>query len=536
MREARLVGLSPDGRFLVVATANGEELAVAADDRLRAAMRGDRSRLGQLEIEMDSALSPREIQSRIRSGESLEEVGRVAGIPLDRVERFAAPVLAERDHIARMAMASSVRRRGETATHRNLQVALTERLRGRGVDVDTVDWNSHRLEDGRWAVTADYRSGEAHRQAEFFFDVPGRFSVAANDDARWILGEHSPAKGPQPGRRRPSGEPEDGEDTEPTLDLSDELALVRVVQDDPAPPATAGQARSTAADEGVDPSDPPLASVQELHPSEPVASPDGAAEASGTAGDADDASDAGGAERPSKPVKPVEPAKPAKPPKPTELDKLYGMLGDGDPENQAREYRGLSDATAVPDTVAGGWEPAIVVSYPVEPSLADDQPAEGADADVPGPDASQDPALSPAPGSRRARVRRPRRSGTDAPGPPERIVSAEDRQDEADAFAEEHGGVDLEPAVRSTASDLSSAPVVTEPPPDSAPPEAPTSEPQTPQAPTPEPQTPEPQTPEPQTPEPPATQEPPAPKPVRRKRASVPSWDEIVFGGPRSSS
>ena len=25
-----------------------------------------------------------------------------------------------------------------------------------------------------------------------------------------------------------------------------------------------------------------------------------------------------------------------------------------------------------------------------------------------------------------------------------------------------------------------------------------------------------------------------APKPVRRKRASVPSWDEIVFGGPKS--
>ena len=60
------------------------------------------------------------------------------------------------------------------------------------------------MEDGRWAVTADYLSGEAPRQALFLYDVRGRFSVAGNDDARWILGEQSPGRGPQPGRRRPA--------------------------------------------------------------------------------------------------------------------------------------------------------------------------------------------------------------------------------------------------------------------------------------------------------------------------------------------
>ena len=40
---------------------------------------------------MKTSLSPRDIQTRIRAGESLEDVGRMAGIPLDRVERFAAP-------------------------------------------------------------------------------------------------------------------------------------------------------------------------------------------------------------------------------------------------------------------------------------------------------------------------------------------------------------------------------------------------------------------------------------------------------------
>ena len=35
MRTARLVGLSPDGRSLIVATENGEELAIPVDARLR---------------------------------------------------------------------------------------------------------------------------------------------------------------------------------------------------------------------------------------------------------------------------------------------------------------------------------------------------------------------------------------------------------------------------------------------------------------------------------------------------------------------
>ena len=159
---------------------------------------------------MDSSLTPRDIQTRIRSGATLEDVTRVAGIPMDRVERFAAPVLAEREHVAATAMSSSVRRRGETSGHRSLRITVTERLLGRGIDIDTVAWDSYRLEDGRWAVTADYRSGEAGRHASFVYDAQARFSVAGNDEARWLLGEHSAAKGPQPGRRRPTALPAGG--------------------------------------------------------------------------------------------------------------------------------------------------------------------------------------------------------------------------------------------------------------------------------------------------------------------------------------
>jgi hypothetical protein len=388
MRAARLVGLSPNGKYVIVVTDSGEELAIAADDRLRAALRGDRPRLGQLEIEMESALGPREIQTRIRAGESVEDVARAAGIPTDRVERFAGPVIAEREHIAQQAMKASVRRRGETAAHRNLRGVVSERLGSRGVDVDAVAWDSFRMSDGRWAVTATYASGEAERQAHFLYDAQGRFSVAGNDDAAWILGDSSASHGPQPGRQRPTPEESsEGDDFEPTLDLSDELALVRAVQDQPdnAVPVTTG------------PEDP------------------GAAEDSARAEEAASVGHSAG---------------------PTDVS---GPSDSGGP----------TDASAVPETplrvVQGGWEPAIMVDYPVEPGPAEEP--------------------------------------TDEPGPPDPPTSIEDRRDEAHQFEDEH-----ELALHEIPAEAKTGP-----------------------------------SPEPNVPA----------KPGRRKRASVPSWDEIMFGGPK---
>ena len=385
MRTARLVGLSLDGKSLIVATDDGEELQIAADDRLRAAIRGDRPRLGQLEIEMKTSLSPRDIQTRIRAGESLEDVTRLAGIPLDRVERFAAPVLAEREHIAAVAMSASVRRRGETSGHRSLRITVTERLVTRGVDIDTVRWDSYRLDDGRWAVTADYTSGADSRHACFTYDPRSRFSVAANDEARRLLGESS--TGPQPFGRRPNVSASAGEDTEPTVDLSDELALVRATRE----PAST-RPRQDEADE-------PTVAVPRL-------------------------------------LRPV-----------ADLPPQLG--GDGFSEDSVRVYSGLSDATAVPETgPATGWEPALVVNYPVEPSQqVDGEPPAG----------PEDPPVSP---ELPAEV-----PGTDEQ-PPEIEVPT------LPGTEPEEGPTELDQDRRTG----------------------------------------------------------------RRKRATVPSWDEIMFGGPKRSS
>jgi hypothetical protein len=184
-----------------------------------------------LEIRMDSALTPREIQARIRAGEPLAEVARAAGMAVDWVEPYAAPVLAEREFIAAQAQSHPVRRGAETIAHRTLAQVVEDRLASRRVDPQTVVWDAWKIEARRWVVRVDYDSGKAHREARFIYDASGRFSTAENDDARWLLGLHSASHGPQPGRRRRE------EEAEPTVGLNDELALVRVVQPRAGEPA-----------------------------------------------------------------------------------------------------------------------------------------------------------------------------------------------------------------------------------------------------------------------------------------------------------
>lgn len=189
MPELRVVAVSNDGTRLVLKAADATEYTLPIDERLRAAVRGDRPRLGQIEIEVESHLRPRDIQARIRAGASAEEVAQLAGIPVDRVRRFEGPVLAERAFMAERARKTPVRRPGENAAGPQLGEAVQERLLLRGVEKDTVQWDSWRRDDGTWEVLLVYLvAGEPH-SASWTYDPPRRLVQAVDDEARSLIGE-----------------------------------------------------------------------------------------------------------------------------------------------------------------------------------------------------------------------------------------------------------------------------------------------------------------------------------------------------------
>ncbi|WP_151082536.1 septation protein SepH [Nocardioides cynanchi] len=192
-----LTGLSEDGRQLLFVSDEGVEFTADLDARLRAALQarqgGDQARQGQLEMQMDSTLRPRDIQARIRAGETPETVAQVAGTSVDKVMPYAAPVLAERAHVAQRAQRASIRRPpgdGPAAgSGRTLGEAVGSHLRGRNVDPDSITWDAWRREDGRWTLTGAYAAGGRVGAAHFSFDAPGNYVVADDDDAHWLLGE-----------------------------------------------------------------------------------------------------------------------------------------------------------------------------------------------------------------------------------------------------------------------------------------------------------------------------------------------------------
>lgn len=205
MQDLTLVGLTEDKSKLVLGGDSGEEYTLTVDARLLAALRGDHARFGQLEIQMESALRPRDIQARIRAGESPDTVAAAAQTTVEKIMGYATPVLAERAHIADRAQRSSVRRKAGEGPARLLGDAVAERLGSRNVDPASVSWDAWRRTDGRWTLVADYRSGDSARHAEFLYDAPGRYVVAEDEEARWLVGEATAVKGPQPraaGQRR----------------------------------------------------------------------------------------------------------------------------------------------------------------------------------------------------------------------------------------------------------------------------------------------------------------------------------------------
>jgi hypothetical protein len=183
--ELRVMAVTGDGDRLVLRAPDGQEFFLAIDDRLRAAVRGDRARLGQIEIELDAQLRPRDIQARIRSGQTAEQVADLAGIPLERVRRFEGPVLAERAFMAERAQNTQVRRAGETHGPK-LGDVVRERLAQREPDHDSAQWDSWRREDGMWTVRLAFRIGGLPYEATWAFDPPRRLVTPADDEARLL--------------------------------------------------------------------------------------------------------------------------------------------------------------------------------------------------------------------------------------------------------------------------------------------------------------------------------------------------------------
>src|SRR3954471_236685 len=143
MRPVRFVALSEDGHAFVLADEVGRLLALPIDDRVNAALKPERAGGTATGTatgpDTEASLSPRDIQARIRSGESAEDVARIAGVPVDRVLRYAGPVLQERAMLAQHARRARLKG-AEKPTP--LAEVVNGRLSQHGIDTEKISWDA----------------------------------------------------------------------------------------------------------------------------------------------------------------------------------------------------------------------------------------------------------------------------------------------------------------------------------------------------------------------------------------------------------
>ncbi len=237
MHDLRLIGVDDDGGHLLLADVSGTRFRVPLDESLRAAARRDRPRMGQLLIEIQGGVRPRDIQAMVRAGLTAHEVAERSGWTIDKIQKYEGPILAEREYVAGLGQAVRLRRRTSSGPTVTLAQRVLDRLTDRGVPVDSVEWDAWRREGPDWTVTVTFTAGGRQRRATWSFDVPSRSVQAKDDEARW-LSEDEPAAAP------PAGEV-------PVYDVEadgglDAAAVARARSDSPVDLVTAMRERTTA--------------------------------------------------------------------------------------------------------------------------------------------------------------------------------------------------------------------------------------------------------------------------------------------------
>lgn len=220
MRDLHVLTVAENGTRLVLADSSGEQFSLPLDERLRAALRTEARRAQPRSTARTVEPTPREIQAHVRAGASAEEVAGMAGVAMDRVMRFAAPVLDERAHMARRARGVLLRNESmlELGT---LEEVVMGALAARSAD-DTISWDAWRREDGRWIVSCSWTQDHESHVARWVLDASAGSATPLDDDARALAGlptqdaaiSHSKGQArlavvPNPGSEEPS-QPTDG--------------------------------------------------------------------------------------------------------------------------------------------------------------------------------------------------------------------------------------------------------------------------------------------------------------------------------------
>src|SRR5688572_30572483 len=224
MPKLHLVGITPDHRGLVLsehARAKRGDMVLEIDDRLleaidkaqrlRTSDEGQRlesnalpSRRSETNGEGGVAvrLTPREIQQRLRAGETVTALARSSGTDEAWIRRFAAPVLAEKAIVIDRARTATFNKRGVGPSAAALGPAVAANVIDKGVPLTLPDleagWGAYQHPQGGWHVTFTFPLRGRRQTAEWEVDPVTGDLTARNKLASELAWRESGRRLPQP--------------------------------------------------------------------------------------------------------------------------------------------------------------------------------------------------------------------------------------------------------------------------------------------------------------------------------------------------
>lgn len=134
-------------------------------------------------------LTPREIQVRVRAGETPEALAAEAGVSPDRIVRFAYAVLQERLRVGAEARRARARRGGPEGEMQPFGEIVDARFEEHGISAQSIAWDAVREGDGPWTVIARWSSGDVESSARWSFLLGARTVVPDDDTAMELLSD-----------------------------------------------------------------------------------------------------------------------------------------------------------------------------------------------------------------------------------------------------------------------------------------------------------------------------------------------------------
>ena len=251
MTELRLDGKTEDGLYLSLHDNDGNEFTVRVSDTLRATV--NQQRLMAVPSNDEPTVSIKEIQRLLRAGQTAEQIARDNNTTIEKVERFAGPILSERIYIIDQAQQIVIRKEGGRDAVTLLGTVIS-RLAPRNIDSSELSWDTWRLEDGTWTLELHYPNSSGIGIAQWNFDSILRTVTSMDENARWMMGDDPaprqlptpaliPTESSHPSERRiidvysefrkESPDQELEEDIEPVREVP-RLAVIREEPDDEA--------------------------------------------------------------------------------------------------------------------------------------------------------------------------------------------------------------------------------------------------------------------------------------------------------------